>query len=209
MCGLFSSGDQGVQSGLLAAVQAHGLNVDRSSGDNLGAVLGVEVVQVGLMLEVVGVNFAAVNNQVGLDVVVEFLHFEGDVLGSQDVLGNGQDLGMGGGRSSHGDGGAGQSGVIDSGVIAIAGFGNDGHDSAGVLIGDEISNLLAAQRGNQSQGSRSGLVAFLDAQDVAVGGEGAFDQQGISNGVQAVADGEVVVDNGVISSSMASMWSIQ
>ena len=121
MCGLFSSGDQGVQSGLLAAVQAHGLHVDRSSGDNLGAVLGVEVVQVGLMLEVVGVNFAAVNNQVGLDVVVELLDHEGDVLSSQDVLGDGQDLSMGRGGSSHGDGGAGQSGVIDGSVVAITG----------------------------------------------------------------------------------------
>ena len=61
----------------------------------MGAVLGVEVVQVGLMLEVVGVNLAAVHHVVGLDVIGELLDVQGDVFLGQDVLGDGQDFGVG------------------------------------------------------------------------------------------------------------------
>ena len=53
------------QVALLAAVDAHGLNVDTGNGDQVGALLLIEVVQVGLMLEVVGVALAILNDGVG------------------------------------------------------------------------------------------------------------------------------------------------
>ena len=47
--------------------------MDAGHGDQMGAVLLVEVVQVGLMLEVVGVYLAVLDDVVGLDVVIELL----------------------------------------------------------------------------------------------------------------------------------------
>ena len=51
---------------LLAAVDAHGLNVDAGNRDQVGALLLIEVVQVGLMLEVVGVALAIFNEVLGI-----------------------------------------------------------------------------------------------------------------------------------------------
>ena len=85
----------GRQVTLLAAVDAHGLDVDASHGDQMSAVLLVEVVQVGLMLEVVGVDLAVLDDIVGLDVVIELLNIQGDALLGQDVLADLQDLAVG------------------------------------------------------------------------------------------------------------------
>ena len=85
------------QVALFAAVDAHGLNVDAGNGDQVGALLLIEVVQVGLMLEVVGVALAILNDGVGDHVVIVLLDVQRNALVGQDLLADLQDL-AGGGR---------------------------------------------------------------------------------------------------------------
>ena len=82
---------------LLAAVDAHGLNMDASNGDQVGALLLIEVVQVGLMLEVVGVALAILNDGVGDHIVIVLLDVQSDALVGQDLLADLQDLAVGAG----------------------------------------------------------------------------------------------------------------
>ena len=84
-----------IQSFLSAAVQAHGLHVDAAHGHDVGVVLSVEVLQIGQVLEVVGVHGAVLHHGVGHNVVIVDLNVQGDVLGRQDLLGDLQDLGVG------------------------------------------------------------------------------------------------------------------
>ena len=104
---------QGVQSGLLAAVEAHGLHMDGGDGHDVGTLLLIEVLQVGQVLEVVGVHGAVVYHGVGHNIVIVALDIQGDALSGQDGLGNLQDLGVGGGGGSDGDGGAVQCSVVN------------------------------------------------------------------------------------------------
>ena len=164
----------------------------------MGAVLGIEVLQIGQVLEVVGGDGAVIDDGIGHNVVIVDLDVQGDVLGGQDLLGDLQDLGMGRGRSGHGDGLALQSVVVHGGVIAVGGVLHHGDHRAGVPLSDEVGHLLALQSGLQSQGLGGGLVALLDGQDVGVSGGAALDQQGVIHGVQAGVDGVVAVDHGVV-----------
>ena len=59
----------GCQAVLLAAVDAHGLDVDAGDGHQMGALLLIEVVQIRLMLEVVGVALAVLDDGVGDHIV--------------------------------------------------------------------------------------------------------------------------------------------
>lgn len=52
------------------------------------------------MLEVVGVNLAALGDEVGLDVVAELNNLEVDALLGQNLLGHVQNLGMGRGEAA-------------------------------------------------------------------------------------------------------------
>ncbi|MNF90605.1 hypothetical protein D3C84_731750 [compost metagenome] len=61
---------------VLAGVSAEGFDVHALDDHQVGALAAVEVVQVGLGLEVVGVQVLLVHLQVGLHVVGEDLHFE-------------------------------------------------------------------------------------------------------------------------------------
>ena len=74
----------------------------------MGAVLLVEGIQIGGVLEVVGVHLTALGDQVGLDVIGVLDDLQRDALLSQNVLGNAEDLGMGHRGGGHLDGGAGQ-----------------------------------------------------------------------------------------------------
>ena len=76
----------GVKRSLFAAVDAHGFNMDRADGNDIGAVFGVEVIEVRNMLEVVGIDFAAVNNVVGLYIIGEFFDVEGDAFSARISL---------------------------------------------------------------------------------------------------------------------------
>ena len=67
-----------------------------------------EVLQVGAVLEVVGIHFARLGYQVGLHIVGIFNHIQGDICLCQDIASHFQNLGMRHGGSSHLDGGASQ-----------------------------------------------------------------------------------------------------
>ena len=164
----------------------------------MGAVLGVEVLQIRQVLEVVGVHGAVIDDGVGHNVVIVDLNVQGDVLGGQDLLSDLQDLGVGRGGSGHGDGLALQRVIVHGGVIAVGGVLHHGDHRAGVPLSDEVGHLLALQSGLQSQGLGGGLAALLDGQDVGVSGGAALDQQGVIHGVQAGVDGVVAVDHGVV-----------
>ena len=74
------------------------------NGNDVGAIFGVEVIEIGGVLEVVGENGAIFYHIIGDNVVAVFLNIQGDVLCSQDILGNSKDLSMRSGRSGHRDG---------------------------------------------------------------------------------------------------------
>ena len=105
------------QVALLAAVDAHGLNVDTGNGDQVGALLLIEVVQVGLMLEVVGVALAILNDGVGDHIVIVLLDVQRNALVGQDLLADLQDLAVGSGGGSAADGLAVQCVIIDGRII--------------------------------------------------------------------------------------------
>lgn len=65
-----------------------------ADGDDVGIVLLVEIIEVGLVLEVVRVNFAGLNNVVGLDIVGELLDVKGNALSCEYLFGNGEDFGV-------------------------------------------------------------------------------------------------------------------
>ena len=73
---------------------SHGLEVDSRRADQVGPVLGVVVVEVGLMLEVVRIDLAGGKRLVRCHVVGELLHFEGIAFGGQHALHPLENLGM-------------------------------------------------------------------------------------------------------------------
>ena len=150
------------------------------------------------MLEVVGIHGAVLDHGVGYNIVIVDLNVQRNVLGSQDGLGDLQNFGVGRGGSGNGDGGAVQCSVVNGGIIAVGGVGNGADHGAGILLDDEVSHLLALQSSLQSQDLGQVLIAFLDAEDVAVGGGGALDGQSILQGIEAGVDGVVGVDDGVV-----------
>ena len=97
-------GAQRIERGLLAAVEAHGLNVNGGNRNDVGTVLGIEIIKVRGVLEVVGVHGAVFDDGVGHDVVVVGLDIEGDVLLGKDRLGNLKDLSVRGRGSGNRDG---------------------------------------------------------------------------------------------------------
>ena len=86
----------------------------------MGALFGVEVIKIGGVLEVVGVNGAVLHDGVGNNVVVVGLNVEGDVLFGKDLFGDLEDLGVGRGGGGDGDGVAGERCVVNTGVEAVA-----------------------------------------------------------------------------------------
>ena len=70
--------------------------MDLGGADQAGAVLHVEVIQVGDVLEVVGVQGTVLHSLVGEDIVVELPDLQGDPLLGQEVLHHLQNLGVGG-----------------------------------------------------------------------------------------------------------------
>ena len=150
------------------------------------------------MLEVVRVNLAALHDVIGLHIVREFLDIKGDVLLGQNVPGDCQNFRVGRGGGRDGDRLAGELGVIDRRVKAVAGVLNDADHGALILLRDEIRDLLALQRRLQRLDGIGVLVALLDREDVAVCGGGALDQQGILHRIEARRDGVVGIDDGVV-----------
>ena len=78
--------------------------MDHGNGNQLGAVVCVEGIEVGNVLEVVCIQFAVVNNQIGLHIVGILLDVQRPAVLGQNFCCDLQDLSMGRGRSSNGDG---------------------------------------------------------------------------------------------------------
>ena len=85
----------------------------------MGALLGVEVIEVGRVLEVVCQNGAVFNDVVGNDVIVVGLDVEGDVLLCEDLLCDLKDLCVRSGGCCNGDGGACESCIVNAAVEAV------------------------------------------------------------------------------------------
>ena len=130
--GVVGNGDGGAVGNVgeviaLARVDAERLVVDGAYADQMGAVLGVEAVQIGGVLEVVGVHLTVFGDEVGLDVVAEFLDLQRDALLGEDVLGNLQNLGVGRGGSGNDQLGTGEvvgafgSGAVNRGAVSSGG----------------------------------------------------------------------------------------
>ena len=113
-----------VKRGLLTAVKTHRLNVNSRNLNNVGAVLGVEVVKIRSVLEVVCVDFAAVYNLVGLNVIGKFLNIKRYVFSSKNFLCYRKYFRVGCGRSRNGYCFACKRVVINGRIITVAGVFN-------------------------------------------------------------------------------------
>ncbi len=103
----------------------------------MGALLLVEVLEVRAVLEVVGVYFAFLGNGVGLNVVSEFLDFEGVAFLFKLTLdGLVEDLSMGGGGCGDGDR------LVLLALSAAAGEGQCGDGDRCDACGDRRERLL-------------------------------------------------------------------
>ena len=125
--------------------------MDARHAYQMGAPLGVEVVQIGHMLEVVGVLVSVLHGGVGHHVVGVFIHHQLNALLFQDVHALLENLGVGGGGGGHAElhglGGAGRSGILGGGIGGIGG-------SLGVRRSGAAGILAAA--GGQGQGQNQG-----------------------------------------------------
>ena len=158
----------------------------------------VEVVQIRLMLEVVGVALAVLDDGVGDHIVVVLLNVQSDALSGQNVLADLQDLAVGSGSSSAADGLAVQCIVVDGRVIAIGRGLDDGDDSALVVLIHEVLDLLALQSGDEGLDLGLVLVALLADQNIDVSRRAILHCQSVGHGVQTSGDGVVGVDDSVV-----------
>ena len=144
----------------------------------MGALLGIEVIEVGGVLEVVCQNGAVFNDVVGNDVIVVGLNIEGDVLLCEDLLCDLKDLCVRSGGCCDGDSGACESCVVNAAVVAVGEVIYGGNYAAVVLLADEVCYLLAFESCFECLDCVGVFVAFLDCEDVAVCRGGAFLEQG-------------------------------
>ena len=106
--------------------------MDSAGGGQFGAVFGVKVVQIGLVLEEVSVQVAVGQGFVGHDVVGELFDLQLDALLGQLVADGFQDLGVGGGGGAdHQFGGAFGGSFGSGGAAAGEGEGQDSGAEAG------------------------------------------------------------------------------
>ena len=164
----------------------------------MGALLLIEVVQVGLMLEVVGVALAILNDGVGDHIVIVLLDVQRNALVGQDLLADLQDLAVGSGGGSAADSLTVQCVVIDGRIIAVGGVFHNRDHSAAVALGHKVLDLLALQGSDQSLDLGLLLIAFLADQNVDVGRGAILHGQSVGHGVQTGGDGVVGVDDSVV-----------
>ena len=95
--------------------------MDAGHADQVGAVLLIEIVHVGDVLEVVGIQFALFHGVVGDHIVVEFLDDQGVALFGHQFLGDLQNFTVGRGGGADGDG-------LSFGLFAAGGQGQQQAD---------------------------------------------------------------------------------
>ena len=169
-----------------------------ADGDDVGIVLLVEIIEVGLVLEVVRVNFAGLNNVVGLDIVGELLDVKGHALSCEYLFGNGEDFGVRCGGGGDGYRLTLESVIVDGGIVAVTGALDNADNRAVILGGDEIGDLLALESGGESLDLVGILCAFLGGEDVRLCARGAVNGEIVLYGVKTRGDSVVRVDNGVV-----------
>ena len=144
--------------------------MDGGHGHQVGTLLFIEIVQIGSVLEVVGVDLAAVYNQVGLHIVFKLGDLQRPALLGQELCGLCQNFRVGRGRSGHGDG-----------TLFRHGFRNLGTGDCAALNDQGVLIVLAV--GVQQGG-------FI------VGMEEVFFAQGLDLVVQPVQQGGVSLGDG-------------
>ena len=169
--------------------------MDGSNRYYMSTVLLIEIVEVGLMLEVVCIAVAAFNNIVRLYIVGELYDVEGYILLSEDGLDNAENLCMGRGRSCDLDGLTLECIVVNRRIKAIGRVGNNTYDVALVGLFDVVLYLLARSCRNKRLCQIGALIALLNRNDVGVCGIGALDSERILCGREICGDSVVGVDN--------------
>ena len=101
---------------------------------DVSAVFRIEIVKIRSVLEVVGVNLAAFNYIVGLNIIGEFLDVKSNVFLGKYFLCYRKYLGMGRGRSSNGNLFSLKSGIINRRVKAVTGVFNNAYNRAVVFF---------------------------------------------------------------------------
>ena len=81
-----------VKRALLSAVETERFNVDCRRGYDVGLVLCVKVIEIRLVLEVVSINLAAVNNIVRLNIVGELFDVKRNVFLCENLFCNFKDF---------------------------------------------------------------------------------------------------------------------
>lgn len=76
--------------------RCHGLDVDAGDAHQMGAAGGVEVIQIGDVLEVVGVLITVLHGGIGHHIVAVLVDLQVDALLGQNGYALLQDLGVGG-----------------------------------------------------------------------------------------------------------------
>ena len=109
----------------------------------MGAAGGVEVIQIGDVLEVVGVLIAVLHGGIGHHIVAVLMNLQVDALFGQNGYALLQDLGVGGGRGGH---------VQSNGLLRLGGL-LGLRVIGGVGLG-RVIRLAAA--GGEGQGQRQG-----------------------------------------------------
>ena len=145
------------QVSALAGVDAQGLEVNRTGGNQIGAVVLVEVEQIGQMLEVVRIQIARFQCLVGQDVVGELFDLKLNALLGEEGLDGLENLGMGSGRRADDelDGLGGFSGLALFGLSCISG-GRGFDRSLGGRLGRLLRRRAGRQRRNQHKGQQRG-----------------------------------------------------
>ena len=187
---------QVAQSGLGARIDAEGLIVDTGHGNQIGALFLIEIVQIGDMLEVVGVDLTAVYHQVGLDIVLKLGDLQLPALLGENLRGLGQNLRMGGGGGGNGDGalrlygfgsgvsfGTGDNAALNhQGVLVILAV---GVEQGCLIVG--VEEVLGAQ-------GLDFVIQPVQQRGVALGDGGSDGvrtaQRGNAHGVAGILDGE-------------------
>ena len=124
--------------------------MDGTGGYKVSAVFFVEVLKIGQVSEIVRVDLAALGVVAGLDVIGVLDDLMGEALCRVVVTGDLMYLGMRGGGSRDGDGGAVESGVIDIGIDAVRRF-----LGLGIAAGGGCAGAIGASRRQQREAQDS------------------------------------------------------
>ena len=153
---------------MVFGVNTHRLNVNCGNRNDVRAVVFVEIIKVGGVLEVVCVAFAAFDNVVRDNVIGKGFDFKRDVLFGKNFLCFFKNFRVGSGRSGDCDFRSGKGSLVNRGVKSVCGIVNCVYDGAGIFLCNESRNLLAFESRLESLCVRGAFVAFFDGKNICV-----------------------------------------